>query len=909
MSCEDERPEMDILDVERTCERIEKEVFGWTGDYEYYDEDWDQIVVVGASTFLTEQHIDFLNQVRATDDFCLEIKRAYPQCRFCDPRVSLECSAEWSLTTCGGRPSLQEILQDNETYPLFVTDLDIHMACDVLIQAYEATEDDFFASSIRIPSSIQVCEYQNQIKHLCPGFCEGGCFDEIINPPSCNPEINETGTPFDEQAIEAACSFMLETFFRKADVAVINNVSVHWEYLRGMDALSPEGCEDMHQLYARCPWCKQSELCFDETNPLSCDGPTGSFGEDSEADEEVNIEEECLQLSHAIADQFKQNDLYDLASHQARLTTPKNSSLCDRARKYYHKCIWCDKDAQVAKESGCLVPDVDICIMGGKAPEGYVSTVASSLNLSKPTGEDCDSFTEFYQAKTETTRPTTIQACYEALFMANLCPIQFCISRQPDHVIDKNYLGATTQAQKRALIWLSRVAAILSFLGASYILYDTLSDKKARTTTYHQLLVGMATFDIVTAFAWRFATLPIDADKAGHVEGAMGNAATCKTQAFFIQLGFTSVFFNVSLAIYYVLVVAQGWKEFQLQKIRLYLLSGPVVVGLGLAFGALPIYHWLEYGCHIEPLPEGELWSVLVFVVLPLGLSILAITASMMTVYCTVRKQSAAAKKWTMGISQASKMEQAVFWQCLFYVMAFYITWPILFSVYLASLDDKVRIFGLSLTVAFVAPLQGFNNFLVYIRPKLRQSKKRTTRRTTNISQLGSSLARRVSSLLSKLFVVAPVDHGLDDDDPLSSMDPSAALPLYRERTGFDENDNPSNPQQQIPAIPEDSNCEDDDSGANNDFHDEPADGCTLLCMADSGSQEMAIQEQASKQASFDDMSCSSECLRQQQVVSTTQSDGQEASRGVSADGSTDEYPLFPYYEKRKDWSQYLLRR
>ena len=41
-----------------------------------------------------------------------------------------------------------------------------------------------------------------------------------------------------------------------------------------------------------------------------------------------------------------------------------------------------------------------------------------------------------------------------------------------------------------------------------------------------------------------------------------------------------------------------------------------------------------------------------------------------------------------------------------FSVLAFYISWPILFSVYLASIDQR-RPLGLTVLVAFVAPLQG----------------------------------------------------------------------------------------------------------------------------------------------------------------------------------------------------------
>ena len=211
----------------------------------------------------------------------------------------------------------------------------------------------------------------------------------------------------------------------------------------------------------------------------------------------------------------------------------------------------------------------------------------------------------------------------------------------------------------------------------------------------------MASFDIITAVAWSLATAPIDAseDQGYYVEGAMGTEATCTAQAFFIQLGFTSIFYNVSLGIYYTLVVAYGWKEFQLRRIRVYMHIGPLLVGFGLAFGAIASYHWFEYGCHILPTSDGPLWQVLVFVILPLGISIGAITFSMFLVYWKVRSQAAKTKKWSFGVGKASKLEQAVFWQCFYYVLAFYISWPILFAVYLFSIDENGP-FGLALTVA-----------------------------------------------------------------------------------------------------------------------------------------------------------------------------------------------------------------
>lgn len=371
------------------------------------------------------------------------------------------------------------------------------------------------------------------------------------------------------------------------------------------------------------------------------------------------------------------------------------------------------------------------------------------------------------------------EICYNWRAAERLCYEAQC-AKEPPIEAPKDYLGTTTQAERTALIWASRSSAFLSFFGATYILYDVLKDPKSRTTVYHQLLIGMATFDIITALAWSFATAPIDKNDAAanHVEGVLGNNASCKAQAFFIQLGFTSVFYNVSLALYYVLVISQGWKELQLKKIRPYMHIVPVTVGLGLAFGGLSVYHWIEYGCHIQPFTiddeddeKGDLWAVLVFVVLPLGLSILAITVSMIVVYNSVRKRSVASRKWSLGISQASKLEKAVFWQCLFYVLAFYITWPIMFSVYLFSVDVNGPL-GLAMAIAFVAPLQGCSNALVYIRPKLMKE--------------GNAGAENVTNFFSRVFtVIVPglmhhqsqtMNSGTDNHDPLDGLDPSVAV-------------------------------------------------------------------------------------------------------------------------------------
>ena len=60
-----------------------------------------------------------------------------------------------------------------------------------------------------------------------------------------------------------------------------------------------------------------------------------------------------------------------------------------------------------------------------------------------------------------------------------------------------------------------------------------------------------------------------------------------------------------------------------------------------------------------------------------------------------------------------------VSWQALFYSLSFYFTWPVVLLVYVTGWDFEKKVYGFSVLVSLVAPLQGFNNMLVYFRPRL----------------------------------------------------------------------------------------------------------------------------------------------------------------------------------------------
>jgi len=180
-------------------------------------------------------------------------------------------------------------------------------------------------------------------------------------------------------------------------------------------------------------------------------------------------------------------------------------------------------------------------------------------------------------------------------------------------------------------------------------------------------------------------------------------------------------------------VIVRQWREDDLQSIRWWLHGLPVTTGLVLAVTGIPFYDVMEYGCHISPPPDGPMWNVLVFAIIPIGFSVAIITFSMVYVYVHVRKHARASQKWSLkqktkmnaagkikkNHKSSSSLETQVFWQAVLYTMSFYIAYPFLIAIHAFSANSDSNAFTLSATVAFLAPLQGFTNFLVYTRPRM----------------------------------------------------------------------------------------------------------------------------------------------------------------------------------------------
>jgi len=318
------------------------------------------------------------------------------------------------------------------------------------------------------------------------------------------------------------------------------------------------------------------------------------------------------------------------------------------------------------------------------------------------------------------------------------------------------YAGANTQEKQNALKWAPRATAILSAMGSLSVLYDVVKVMRTgRGTLFHKLMAQMSVFDFVGSVALAFTSLPIPSEY--YFTGAGGNEATCTTQGFFIQVGTVACYTNVSLAVYYFLVIQKGWSESRLRKVSLWLLVCPIVVGLVFAFAGIPFYGNMLIWCN----NAAGWWPDI-----PVAIAITLSTVIMGSVCWEVHKTHMASRRWQQGGggSGGPSLQSKVFWQSFWYLMSFYMTWPpYLVLQYLWASGQEYDNYGLILCAGMVVPLQGFWNFFVYARN--RQMKRASARMTLSLETLCCSILCHSTGHKSKAQNTSPSELSISQDN------------------------------------------------------------------------------------------------------------------------------------------------
>mmetsp|Transcript_12998 Transcript_12998/g.25311 ORF Transcript_12998/g.25311 Transcript_12998/m.25311 type:complete len:832 (+) Transcript_12998:115-2610(+) len=307
------------------------------------------------------------------------------------------------------------------------------------------------------------------------------------------------------------------------------------------------------------------------------------------------------------------------------------------------------------------------------------------------------------------------------------------------------YAGASTESKQALLVWLPRAMAILSMFGSSFIVFDALRTKRKRGKLLNQMLSTLSLFDILGSIAYAFTTLPTpDSD---YLYGSKGNKKTCLAQGFFIQIGTIACFLNVSISMYYLLTIKYGWKHEKLNRKRAWFFFPPIVIGLVFAFVGIPFYDNLFLWCN----NSARYWPEI-----PVILAIVFATVIMCTIAIDVRKKSHTSARHSLR-RKSMALSRMVFKQALWFTGAFYVTWvPYLAMQYMWTTGTAFYVYGFILYAASSVPLQGFWNFVVYVRPRYLNDAKasrltapirsRATTLRTSIGRLSSSLRHLVET-------------------------------------------------------------------------------------------------------------------------------------------------------------------
>ena len=279
------------------------------------------------------------------------------------------------------------------------------------------------------------------------------------------------------------------------------------------------------------------------------------------------------------------------------------------------------------------------------------------------------------------------------------------------------------------------------------------------TQFQNRLILPMSVFDIIGSIAWAFSSTPIPRG-SNCTYGALGNQATCITQGFMITLGTIVPMYNAMLCIYYLLVVKYDIRDEVIAKyeplMHLFAIIPPLSVSIVAAtndlFNNYSWVCWIVDRHHYDFDPNNEnnedknlLITVIYIIAAVFGLLVLLVIGyCMINIYTFVKNRERAMNAYQFqrpgrvpaSSSRLSNTTIETKKQAFLYVVSFILTYSFTIFAVVFDLSSKGKVpFPLFLIHGILAPLQGFWNFLTYIRPKLN---------TISRQNIGRSLLRRL---------------------------------------------------------------------------------------------------------------------------------------------------------------------
>jgi len=267
------------------------------------------------------------------------------------------------------------------------------------------------------------------------------------------------------------------------------------------------------------------------------------------------------------------------------------------------------------------------------------------------------------------------------------------------------------------------VTAALSILGSSLIIYMILSDwKRKLDRPFHRLVLMMSIFDFLQSAAMAVANTAFPQES--NIDGAKGNTQTCAIQSFFIALGLAVPIYNACLNIFYVLTIRYRFSSERFTKFEpaLHAIAILVPLSTSITFIALGDYKPQESLCA----PNTKYFFIAIASLF--GICFLICITSMISICWTVISHANKMEKYTtfprnkklpVRTSRIKHEKEETIKQALLYASAFILTYffLIMSMLFVRFGNQSTPPAALLILSNIFYPLQGFWNFVFYVRP------------------------------------------------------------------------------------------------------------------------------------------------------------------------------------------------
>ena len=307
-----------------------------------------------------------------------------------------------------------------------------------------------------------------------------------------------------------------------------------------------------------------------------------------------------------------------------------------------------------------------------------------------------------------------------------------------------NKKAMLSDSQILTVLALSGFSSALSLFGSASIIYLIAKKQTWRDSIFQRIMLNVSIADAIWSFGNMVHAFMIPSE-AEHTVIAFGNAITCNVAGFVTGVLATSSLYSCVLSAYFFLKITRSWSEARTKRV-----FEPWIHVVSWGFPALLCILVLFSGgyqpsdfnvCLADRSDDASIMAKTVAAVSSLLILFPAVAGFVFIwlMYASVRRQQIRSQHYDFSEQdkQRRRNTKIVATQGIFYSLAFFNTFISLIISVVAegyildrsssttSEEPRIRkgVFYASLLLFVMLPLQGFLNWIVYIRPNLVQWK------------------------------------------------------------------------------------------------------------------------------------------------------------------------------------------